>query len=662
VRCGDVVVATGTPVPQRLAIGDSLAVGYDDLPGMTPAAFEDKHVAVLGNGNAAFETVEWLSNWAMVTLVHRARKLGWNSSKGGGGAASREGGEEEGKEGGSEQGGGGLGPGPSEAQGTRLAMMTHYVGDVRGARLSIFDAYELKMVDRLLRVDPTDDIALFRCDPGGDASKVCLMPIDGAAHGRGGVGGVISFELDASLDDAVLDNAVEAYGEAHPELVEELEEQLTDAGFNSGGDGPLSYQRVSEELRGLPAERAALGIDEGRFGRPSLRLDVSQALLLRDPHLLSFLEGRLGNGATGAHNIEGGDGGAAAPRPFAIVNDNARLKIFDAVIRCFGWRMDGSIFGGGEAAASEGRAGNEEEGEEEAEAEDSSADTMPPAAEQHAAMPTVVGGKYPLLSDVYEESSSGVYFAGSLAHGLDYRRSAGGFIHGFRYSARALFRYLEETRRGVPWPATRFALPPPGSADSGSDGGGSGGAGGVEDLLGALLQRIEHAAGPYQMFGGTLLEGITFQATGGGAGGGSLAATYHEEQPPAYFHEKYADRVRLVWFFEYGELAGGGPEWLYDTNVGGTQPSDAHRSTFLHPRFMLYGAGTAGESGGGGGGRGGKQPAPVSQHFMLEDIAFSFRKPASHVEPLRVFFEDTVLPLARATHGGGTGASDRSEL
>lgn len=37
----------------------------------------------------------------------------------------------------------------------------------------------------------------------------------------------------------------------------------------------------------------------------------------------------------------------------------------------------------------------------------------------------------------------GLYFAGVLGHGKDYRRSAGGFIHGFRYTARALFRMLE---------------------------------------------------------------------------------------------------------------------------------------------------------------------------------------------------------------------------
>jgi hypothetical protein len=42
----------------------------------------------------------------------------------------------------------------------------------------------------------------------------------------------------------------------------------------------------------------------------------------------------------------------------------------------------------------------------------------------------------------------GLYFAGNLAHGKDHLKSAGGFIHGFRYTARALFRILEAKHHG----------------------------------------------------------------------------------------------------------------------------------------------------------------------------------------------------------------------
>ena len=43
----------------------------------------------------------------------------------------------------------------------------------------------------------------------------------------------------------------------------------------------------------------------------------------------------------------------------------------------------------------------------------------------------------------------GMYFAGTLAHGKDWKRAAGGFIHGFRYTARALHRILEAKYEGA---------------------------------------------------------------------------------------------------------------------------------------------------------------------------------------------------------------------
>ena len=43
--------------------------------------------------------------------------------------------------------------------------------------------------------------------------------------------------------------------------------------------------------------------------------------------------------------------------------------------------------------------------------------------------------------------------AGTATHSIDYRRSAGGFIHGFRYTTRSLFRHLEWKYHQVPWPS-----------------------------------------------------------------------------------------------------------------------------------------------------------------------------------------------------------------
>jgi hypothetical protein len=100
--------------------------------------------------------------------------------------------------------------------------------------------------------------------------------------------------------------------------------------------------------------------------------------------------------------------------------------VYDRVIRCLGWRHDRSLYTNG-----------------------TNAEPM-----------MQYNGKYAIMTSEYESVNvPGMYFAGGLAHGKDHLRSAGGFIHGFRYTARALFRMLESKyHTGGVWPATvRFA-------------------------------------------------------------------------------------------------------------------------------------------------------------------------------------------------------------
>lgn len=43
--------------------------------------------------------------------------------------------------------------------------------------------------------------------------------------------------------------------------------------------------------------------------------------------------------------------------------------------------------------------------------------------------------KYPLIKASYESKGSrGLFVLGTASHSVDYRKSAGGFIHGFRYT------------------------------------------------------------------------------------------------------------------------------------------------------------------------------------------------------------------------------------
>ncbi|XP_065889903.1 FAD-dependent oxidoreductase domain-containing protein 2-like isoform X3 [Dysidea avara] len=88
--------------------------------------------------------------------------------------------------------------------------------------------------------------------------------------------------------------------------------------------------------------------------------------------------------------------------------------------------------------------------------------------------------KYPDLLTNYESSSvPDMFFAGAAAHSLDYKVSAGGFIHGFRYTARALYKHLQWKYHGVPWPSVLLS---------------------PIDLTSHLVKRINEASGIYQMF------------------------------------------------------------------------------------------------------------------------------------------------------------------
>jgi hypothetical protein len=199
---------------------------------------------------------------------------------------------------------------------------------------------------------------------------------------------------------------------------------------------------------------------------------------------------------------------------------------YDYVISCSGWKFDDSPF---------------------------DADVRPAFFKN---------GKHPALSPTYESVNvPGLYFAGNLMHSHDFKKSSGGFIHGFRYLVRALHRILEEEEQAAAASAVADGVPAGalpllvvGTSPSVSDttgrsveadgtgvfvgfaGGGDAqdvdGAGGPGDYGGAmpsppsalaalpatgwprrsiagargfahaLLQLINGASGPYQMFGG----------------------------------------------------------------------------------------------------------------------------------------------------------------
>ena len=89
--------------------------------------------------------------------------------------------------------------------------------------------------------------------------------------------------------------------------------------------------------------------------------------------------------------------------------------------------------------------------------------------------------KFPKIRYDYQSADlDHLYYAGVVTHSLDFRKSSGGFIHGFRYTAQALHRILEHRYHERSWPSTLVPW---------------------SGLTNYLIKRMNEADGIYQMFG-----------------------------------------------------------------------------------------------------------------------------------------------------------------
>jgi thioredoxin reductase len=116
-------------------------------------------------------------------------------------------------------------------------------------------------------------------------------------------------------------------------------------------------------------------------------------------------------------------------------------------------------------------------------------------AAEGAAARASASRKYPALTPGFESTNvPGLYFAGTLAHGQDWRQAAGGFIHGFRYTCKALHRVLEARLEGAAWPESAVLATP-------------------ADVVEAVRRRVNEASSLYQMVG-HMADVLVFPAAG----------------------------------------------------------------------------------------------------------------------------------------------------
>jgi len=213
--------------------------------------------------------------------------------------------------------------------------------------------------------------------------------------------------------------------------------------------------------------------------------------------------------------------------------------------------------------------------------------------------PTLVhNDRLPKLTSAYEvDGVPGMYVAGTLTQQLDFKHGTNGFIHGFRYGARALSKILEMRYHQVPWPSVPVAAT-------------------AQEIAVAVLARVNRTSALWQQFG--VLGDVVLRGPDG-------SARYLDEVPVGLVHDGELAALAgpadiLVITLEYG------PDHdkvdPFDVSVARVAQDDAERAfdaSYLHPVVRLYRAGTL-----------------VATHHVAENLENEWDK-AVHRDPLVAF-------------------------
>jgi thioredoxin reductase len=249
---------------------------------------------------------------------------------------------------------------------------------------------------------------------------------------------------------------------------------------------------------------------------------------------------------------------------FSRANEVKRNLRYDRVIVCTGFRFDPSIF----------------------------ADECKPEL--------TIRDRFPAQTPEWESANvPDLYFAGTLMQVRDYKKSTGGFIHGFRYGVRSLHRMLEKKYYGQDWPHRSLRGEP-------------------QALMEAVVERVNRTSALWQQFA-FLCDLIVVEADG--------RARYYEELPVDYVNDGNfgAAECYFTITLEYGpDHDKVDPFDISISRIAQDDAQNSHDARYLHPVVRLY--------------RRGKL---VAEHHMAENLENDWVGPAQCV-PLSAFFSSHI--------------------
>jgi len=212
-----------------------------------------------------------------------------------------------------------------------------------------------------------------------------------------------------------------------------------------------------------------------------------------------------------------------------------------------------------------------------------------------------IKNKYPLLTSEFESvNQKNMFFAGTLTHSLDYRKTTSGFIHGFRYNVKALARILGRKYDSASLPEEELALD-------------------HNALSKFVLGRANVSGGLWQQ-PGFIADYFYVNENG--------RVRYGKELPVSYVKDFVAlsDTPLFTLTLEYGDPIEGDP--FSTSRIHRENVSEARNSQFLHPIIRRYEGGEC-----------------TNEHHVLEDLESRWEE-SVHYQPLVIFLK-TFLGLEK---------------
>ncbi|MDT7786102.1 MAG: hypothetical protein QOF58_4521 [Pseudonocardiales bacterium] len=256
------------------------------------------------------------------------------------------------------------------------------------------------------------------------------------------------------------------------------------------------------------------------------------------------------------------EGGFRIQFRYARTVEKLRELEYDRIIACTGFRFDASIFD----------------------------DSCRPAL--------VIKDRFPELTPAFESVNiPGLYFAGTITQSRDFKKSTSGFIHGFRYGARALHRVLSARNHAVEWPGESLEVSP-------------------EAISDAVIARVNRSSCLWQQF--AVIGDVVTVSDG--------EARYEEEVPVAYVADGGlgAAEHRFVATLEYGPDHDTVDPFDIDIpRVAENDAANAAQAGYLHPVVRYYRHGVL-----------------TATHHLAENLENHWDFPDVHQQPLVVFVKE----------------------